>query len=113
MMFSWFRNRFDTLHELIILSTTNILKRLDAMSVDAQKAQADLDALTATVNTVIPSTIKLINDLAALVAAGGSLPANVEADVTAMKAQLTSMQTTLTATPDPTPAPAPAPTSTP
>lgn len=79
------------------------------MSVTAAQAQADLDALTATVTTVIPQAIKLITDLAAANATGVQLdPAKVEADVAAMSQQLTDLQTKLTGTPDPAAPAAPA-----
>lgn len=90
-----------------------ILKRLDKMALTAQEEQVDLDALTATVNTVLPDSVKLVNDLyqdnialRAQIAAMGQAPTGldpvaVKADVDAMRAKLAELQLTLTNTPDP------------
>lgn len=78
-----------------------INRRFDQMSTNEAQVKADLDSITATVNTLIPSTIQLINDLAAQAAAGQPLPAGIENDIVVIKAQLASLQSSVTAVPDP------------
>jgi hypothetical protein len=78
-----------------------INRRFDQMSTNEAQVQADLDSLTQTVNTLIPATIQLINDLAAQAANGQPLPAGIENDITAIKAKLASLQQSVNDTPDP------------
>jgi hypothetical protein len=81
------------------LLTLFLIRRIRLMSVSAEQAQANLDALTAVVNQALPLAIQTMNDLhAAWLAAmagkpTGLDPAKVQADIDAITLAVQNLST--------------------
>lgn len=62
------------------------------MSATASQVQANLDQLTATITTVLPQAVSLLNQLASANASGTQMdPAKVQADIAAITTQVNNV----------------------